>query len=247
MGLKRDPLALRRVSQATGVNIVMGTGWYQKMFHPVDMSERTVEQLADDIVRDVTEGVNGTDVRSGIIGEIGVNGNPIEPNEIKNIRAAAQASRRTGAAITVHKGGCGSDEMHRVLTTFAEEGADLSRVVMGHSDILVGDIPFIEELLDRGVVIEFDLMGREASLVPSVTAQVAEGIPKLLERGHEDKLVLSHDVCWKVHLKHYGGYGYSYLLEKFLPHLRTVGVTDEQIDKMVVQNPKRILPLVEPK
>ena len=246
MGLKRDPLALRRVSEATGVNIVMGTGWYQKMFHPAQMDEWTVEDIADAIVRDVAEGVGGTDVRAGIIGEIGVNGNPISPNETKSIRAAAQASVRTGAAVTVHKGGCGPDEMHQTLTTFAEEGLDLSRVVMGHSDMLADDLPFLEELIDRGVTIEFDLMGREAALVPSVTARVAEGIPKLLEKGHEDRLVLSHDVCWKVHLKHYGGFGYSYLLEKFLPHLRTVGVSEAQIDKMMVQNPKRILPLVPP-
>ncbi len=246
IGLKRAPLALRRLSEATGLNVVMGTGWYQKLYHPADMAERAVESIADNIVRDVTVGVGGTGVRAGIIGEIGVNGNPIEPNEFKSIRAAAQASRRTGAAISFHKGGAGA-ERHDTLTAVAEEGGDLTRVIMGHSDELALDLPFMKELLDRGVWIQFDLMGREEALVPSITARVAEGIPKLIDAGYEDRILLSHDICWKVHLKHYGGFGYSYLLEKFLPHLRTVGVSEAQIDKMMVQNPKKVLPLVEPK
>ena len=70
IGIRRDPLAMARVSQATGLNVVMGSGWYQKLYHPADMDQRTVEDMTDEIIRDVTVGVGGTAIRSGIIGEV---------------------------------------------------------------------------------------------------------------------------------------------------------------------------------
>ncbi|MCH8205798.1 MAG: aryldialkylphosphatase [Chloroflexi bacterium] len=247
IGLKRDPLALRRVSEATGLNIVMGASWYQKLYHPSDMDERTVEEMTDEIVRDVTVGVDGTDVRSGIIGEVGVNGRPIIENEVKSVRASARASSLTGAAISFH-GPMVAAEKHRVLDIVEEEGADLGRVVMGHSDSMAyDDLPLAIELLSRGVYIELDMIGRETVLGLSLTAKDVVSIPKLIAAGYEDRIVLSHDVCWKTQLKYYGGSGYSFILEKFLPHLRETGVTNEQIDKMMVENPRRILTFVEPR
>ena len=245
IGLKRDPRALRRVSEATGLNILMGTGYYQKVFHPEDMDRRSVEDLTDVIVRDVTVGVADTGIRSGIIGEIGIHGGPITPNETRSIQAAARASKLTGAAVTFHRGGEGA-ERGETLNIFAEEGEDLTRVIMGHSDEIAGDVPLMVEFLERGVYIQFDLIGREEALVESVTALDARAIPELIGAGYEDRILLSHDVCWKVHLKRYGGFGFSFILEKFLPHLRERGVTDSQIDKMMVENPKRVLPFVRP-
>ena len=98
MGLNRAPLALRQVSEATGVNIVMGTGWYTTTFHPYDMDQRTVEEITDEIVADVTVGVGDTGVRSGIIGEIGINGAPITSNrdqEYSGRGASVYADGRT--------------------------------------------------------------------------------------------------------------------------------------------------------
>ena len=92
IGLGRDPAGLLQVSNATGLHIVMGAGWYTDSFHPPDMDSRTAEDLTDIIIRDVTVGAEGTTVRSGIIGEVGV-GNALSPNELKSARAAARASR----------------------------------------------------------------------------------------------------------------------------------------------------------
>jgi phosphotriesterase-related protein len=83
IGLGRDPLALKKVANATGLNIIMGSGWYQRAYHPNDMDRRTVEDLADEIIQDITVGVNHTGIRAGIIGEVGINGDPITPNEEK--------------------------------------------------------------------------------------------------------------------------------------------------------------------
>ena len=162
IGLRRDPVAMLNVSNQTGLNVVMGAGWYQKLFHPPDMDQRTVEDMADEIVRDITVGVGDTGIRSGIIGEVGVQGDPIEPNEVKSIRASARAARVTGAAISFHRGGADREEKLQVVSILGEEGADFSRVVFGHSDPIAGDMPLMLELLSHGVYIQFDLLGRVA-------------------------------------------------------------------------------------
>ncbi len=256
-GIHRDPVGLLRVSRATGLNIVMGSGWYQKAYHPPDMDELTVEDMGEEIVRDINFGVRDTGIRSGVIGEVGVQGGPIEPNEVKSIRASVRASRATGAAISFHLGGQGREKF-QTLAIMDEEGVDRSRVIYGHSDSSAGDIPLLLELLREGVYVQFDLMGRVGvplELEPSdggvglslpLTALVAAAIPRLIAAGHVDQILLSQDVCTKVQLKAYGGTGYSYILETFLPHLRSRGVSDEHIRKMMVENPKRVLTLAEP-
>ena len=258
IGLKRDPEALLRVSEATGLHVVMGTGYYQRVYHPVDMDQRSVEDLTEVIVTDVTEGVNGTGIRSGIIGEIGVNGGPIRPNEEKSIRAAGLASLVTGAPISLHRGGVGA-ERHQTLDILEEFGVDLERVILGHSDEIADDMGLLLELLERGPYVQLDLIGRdevvrsidvlgpEEGLGPSVTARDAEAVPRLIEAGYEDKVLLSHDVCWKTHLKRYGGFGYSFILERFIPHLLNTGVEQSSIQKMMVTNPARILAFAKPR
>ena len=246
IGFKRDPEALLRVSKATGLNIVMGTGYYQKVFHPLDMDSRSVEELTAVIVRDVTTGVRDTGIRSGIIGEIGVQGDPVTANDIKSVRAAARASRLTGAAVSFHKGGEGT-ERFQVLGEFAEEGGDPSRAIMGHSDFMADDLELVLEVAERGVYIQFDLIGRSEDLGESFAGKDTRAILALVEAGYEDRILLSHDVCWKVHLKHYGGFGYSFILEHFLPHLLEAGVTPAHVQKFMVENPARVLPFVAPR
>ena len=260
IGLGRDPLALRRVSNATGLNIVMGAGWYQKAYHPEDMDQRTAEDLADEIVRDVTVGVGDTGIRSGIIGEVGINGDPLTRNEIKSLQASARASRATGAAISLHRGGVGPEKL-QTITILEEEGADLSRVIFGHSDGIAWDIPLMLELLGQGVYIQFDMLGMDTNplfLYPqshslehitglALTPQVVEALPRLIAEGYEDRILLSQDVYTKMQLKRYGGYGYSFVLESVLPELRKRGVTEEQSRKLMVDNPACVLTRVEPK
>ena len=246
IGSKRDPEALRRVSEKTGVHIVMGTAYYQRVYHPDDMDSRTVEQLTDVIVRDVTVGVRDTGVRSGIVGEVGINGGPLTDNELKSMRAAARAARLTGAPVCIHLGGVGA-EKHRMLDIAADEGVDLERVIMGHCDELVDDMPLLYELLERGAYVAFDNLGREPEVVtPSRTAMIAQAIPGIIEKGYVDRILISQDVCWKMHLKAYGGLGYSFLLERFIPGLKTLGVTDSQVHTIMVENARRILTFTAP-
>lgn len=240
-GVGRDPAWLARLSERTGLHVVMGCGWYRGMHYPPEarIDRRSVDDLADELVREVAEGVRGTGVKPGIIGEIGTDKPWVSPAEERVHRAAARAARRTGLAITTH--GVMSPVALDQLRILEEEGADLSRVVVGHAD----SYPVLDhllELLRRGASVEFDFLGM------SFTPQERHGEGRilalaleLLGRGHAERLLLSQDVCHDAQLKRYDGNGYVYLAEAFLPRLRDAGVSEAEIETMTVGNPRRVL------
>jgi phosphotriesterase-related protein len=244
-GLSRDPEKLQRVSQASGLNVVMGAGWYQKMFHPRDMSVRTVDELTDIIVHDITVGVQNTRIRSGVIGEIGIEGRPLTDNELKSVRASARASRITGAPMSFHMGGGTPEEKQRVLDVVAEEGVDLHHVVMGHNG--TGDVAAMKRLTDRGPYIEFDFMGFGAqAATPEAANQIAQNIATLINAGLTDHIVVGQDVCTQAQLKKNGGGGFAFLSNMVIPALRAKGVSEEAIHQIMVDNPRRALTFVAP-
>jgi phosphotriesterase-related protein len=127
------------------------------------------------------------------------------------------------------------------LTIFEEEGADLSRVVIGHADSYPS-LDYYLEIIRRGASIEFDFLGM--SFTPTERygeGRVVELLCDLLSRGHADRILLSQDVCHNGQLKRYQGNGYVYLAEKFLPRLREARVSDDEIAQMTVLNPARLL------
>lgn len=241
-GLTRDPEALLRVSKASGLNVVMGAGWYQKALHPPDMAERTIEELTAIVVRDVTVGAQGTSIRSGIIGEVGVNGKPLEANELKSVRASARAARITGAPIMLHSFAT-NDEMMTVLDVIASEGVELTRVVMGHTG--GKEMEYMKRLFQRGVFVEWDYMG-QAPLPPAADAQRIESIAAIINAGYVDHVLLAHDVCTKAQLKKNGGGGYTYISNVILPGLKAKGISDETLRRIMVDNPRRALTFVTP-
>jgi phosphotriesterase-related protein len=245
-GLSRNPQGLKRISEASGLNVVMGAGWYQKMFHPRDMSVRTVEELTDIIVRDITVGVQGTKMRAGIIGEIGVEGRPLTDNEIKSTRASARASVVTGAPMSFHMGGGTPEEKQRILDIVQKEGVDLSHVVMGHNS--GGDVEQMKHITGRGAYIEFDFMGFGAqAITPEATEKLAQNITTLVNGGLTDRILVGHDVCTQMQLKKNGGGGFGYISNSLLPALKSKGVSDEAIHKIMVDNPRRVLTFVAPR
>ncbi|MCG7525349.1 aryldialkylphosphatase [Streptomyces sp. OfavH-34-F] len=249
-GLGRDPEGLLRLSRASGLHIVMGGGWYTPAFHPADMDERTVDELADAAVRDIVIGVDGTGIRSGVIGEVGADSVPLSDNELKSVRASGRASRVTGAPVTFHVGGVGEDKL-RVLDILAEEGVDPSSIVLGHAMEVAADPDLGRRVLDRGVFVEFDFLTSPGSpwghLFLSSDHKVARGIAELVERGHTGQILLGHDVCQKIQLKKYGGQGYDYIPRHFLPALRRLGVSETALHTIMVDNPARALAFAAPR
>jgi phosphotriesterase-related protein len=240
-GVGRDPEWLVGIAQASGLHVVMGTGWYRGAYYPAEarIDRRSVDDLADELVRDATEGVGTTGIRAGIIGEIGTDKPWVSALEERVHRAAARASRRTGLAITTHGvlSAVGLDQ----LRIFEEEGVDPARIVIGHADsypILAHHLAIIE----RGASVEFDFLGMPFSaLERHGEPRVIELLCELLARGHAGRILLSQDVCNDAQLRRYGGNGYTYLTDTFLPRLREAGVSDDEIETMTVANPRRVL------
>lgn len=252
-GLTRDPEALLRVATESGLNVVMGSGWYMKSLHPPDMSERTVEELTAILVHDIAVGAQGTAIRSGIIGEVGTGAfgdrGPLTDNELKSIRASARASRLTGAPITIHSF-APPDELQRALDIIASEGVDLNHVVMGHSGR--GDVAAMRRLTDRGAYIEFDFMGSApgtmggGGTLEESADRIATNIKALVDAGLTNRILISHDVCLPGQLKRNGGGGFTFISTMVIPALRAKGVSDEAIRTIMVENPRRVLTFVAP-
>jgi predicted metal-dependent phosphotriesterase family hydrolase len=240
-GVGRDPSWLEGLARASDLNIVIGCGWYRGAYYPTEalIDRRSVDDLADELVREATEGVGGTGIRPGIIGEIGTDKPWISALEERVHRAAARAARRTGLAITTHSvlSPVGLDQ----LRLFEDEGVDPGRIVIGHAD----SYPHIDHYLaivERGASVEFDFLGM--SFTPAERhgeARIVELLCDLLSRGYAEHILLSQDVCHDSQLRRYGGNGYTYLADTFLPRLREAGVEDAEIETMTVANPRRLL------
>ena len=239
-GVGRDPQRLRRLASATGLNIVMGCGWYREAYYPAELlvDRRTVDDLTDQIVREWTDGVGDTGIRPGIIGEIGTDKPWVSAREERVHRAAARASLRTGMAITTH--GVQSAVGLAQLAIFTQEGVDPGRVVIGHADSYL-DLDFYLAVLDAGANLQFDFIGHPFGIEEALEPRLVETIVELLERGYAPQLMLSQDVCHNRQLKAYGGAGYVYLHQHFLPTLRTAAVGEGEIKQMTIDNPARIL------
>lgn len=240
-GMQRDPEWLRGLATASKLHIVMGAGWYRTAYYPAEarIERRSVDDLADELVREATVGVGETGIRPGVIGEIGTDKPWISPAEERVHRAVARASARTGLAITTHA--VLSPVGLAQLRLFQEEGADPSRVVIGHADSYP-NLDHYLEIIRRGANVEFDFLGMSFSAVERHgEGRVVELLLELLSRGHADRILLSQDVCHDSQLKRYEGNGYVYLHEVFLPRLRAAGVGDAVIDQLTIENPRRIL------
>src|SRR6202007_571280 len=171
-GLGRDPEAIRAVSNLTGLNSVAGKGYYVEFTHPADMPTRSEESLAEEMTREIVEGVGAAQIRCGIIGELGCE--RVAASDLKGGRAGARAQRATGAPLSVHTMFLysGRDGGLRIATELERAGADLSRVVLCHQDGSGADFDYQQELLRLGLTLEYDVFGFEMGfVVDGVAAQ----------------------------------------------------------------------------
>jgi phosphotriesterase-related protein len=219
----------------------MGCGWYRGAYYPAEalIDRRSVDALADELVREIGDGVGASGIRPGIIGEIGTDKPWISAAEERVHRAAARAARRTGLAITTHA--VLSPVGREQLQIFEEEGVDPARVVVGHADSYPS-LDHYRSIVERGASVEFDFLGM--SFTPQERhgeGRIVELLCELLSRGHVERVLLSQDVCHNSQLKRYGGNGYVHLAETFLPRLREAGVSEAEIETLTIANPRRLL------
>ncbi|WP_273124180.1 phosphotriesterase family protein [Bacillus weihaiensis] len=241
VGLGRDPFALKRLSRRTGLTIIMGCGYYLENSMPSYIRDWSIEDIENDILSDLEVGVDGTDIKAGIIGEIGISPD-MSDLEVKVLRAAARAQKKTGHVLTIHLPGW-ERYGHEVLDIVEKEGGAIHKTILDHMNPSMEDVEYQTSLAKRGAFLEYDMIGIDF-LFPEGQSPSdednARAVLNLMEKGYEESLLLSHDVFLKICLKTYGGWGYSHILENFVPRLRNMGVSKAEIEKILKDNPRRV-------
>ena len=235
VGIGRQPAGLRRVSERSGVHIVMGAGWYRERCYAPYINEEMPDQLADRLVVELTEGVDGTDVRAGFIGEIGTERGCISPAQERVFRAAARAHVRTGCPILTHTTHFGELAVEQ-LDLLEEEGVDPRRVIVSHLGDRVG-IHWWMPIARRGAYLDVDNLAFSDGYAPLSVR--ADNVAAFVAEGLVDQVMLSNDICVLDQLASYGGPGYDNVITNFVPLLRERGITEDQIHIMMVTNPGR--------
>ena len=237
-GLGRNPLALQRISEAAGVNVVMGAAWYREIVYPHFVYELDSAALAERIVMEITTGVDGTGVRAGFIGEIGTERKFITPAQERVFRASGRAQRRTGVSVMTHTTHFGELALEQIAL-LREEQVPPDRIIISH----LGDrreTSLLLAIAREKVYLSIDNTGYNSDGYPGDDVRAAN-VKLLVAEGHLSQILLSGDVCLNTHLHAFGGKGYDHVPRKFLPLLRQAGVTEAEIHMMTVENPARAL------
>jgi phosphotriesterase-related protein len=244
-GLDPDPAGLAEIASRSGAHIVMGCGHYVDDYQDRANQTRSVGSFAAEMIGQIREGAWGTNIRAGIIGEIGCQV-PWTDLERRMLRGALLAQAETGAAVNIHPGRRHDQPLEIALFVAAHHG-DLERVVISHVDRTIFDEDELLRLADTGCVIEFDLFGQEQSFYPLADIDMPNDatrlklIRTLIARGHLARIVISHDICYRTRLTAFGGHGYAHIFENVVPMMRARGFAQSEIDAVLIDNPRRLL------
>lgn len=243
-GIGRAPEALVRISKATGLNIVMGSGYYLQSSHPPELAGMSADDVAEELIAEHRAGVGPDHVPIGLVGEIGVSAD-FTPDERKSLRGAAIAARETGLPLMIHLPGW-ERLAHEVLDIVAAEGQSIDRVILCHMNPSWDDGEYQRTLADRGAFLEYDMIGMDywyddqQVQCPS-DEDCAGAIAALVRDGYLDRLLLSQDVFVKMMLTPFGGNGYAHVQRHFLPRLLRHGLTEVDLAQLMVANPAAAL------
>ena len=243
MFLHRDAAFSKRVADESGLNVILATGVYTYDHLPQVLANRSEDEIAQIFVHEIDNGIQGTGIKAAFI-KCAADEAGVTPNVEKIHRAAARASQQTGRPIMAHSrpaSGTGLEQMR----VFNEEGVDPGKVQVAHTGD-TDDLDYIERLLDTGCWIGMDRYGLDIFLP---TEQRQKTVLSLLEKGHADRMFLSQDWCSTIdwftpemeeQLKPVAAPNWSmtFLFEQVIPELKERGMTDDQLNKMMVENPK---------
>ena len=229
----RNPQFMLDLMRDTGINVMACTGYYQDAFFPEHVAARSVEQLAQEMVDEIVIGIDGTELKAGIIAEIGSSEGVITPLEEKVFIAAARAHIETGRPISTHTSF--STMGLEQLVLLQAHGVDLSRVTVGHCD-LKDNLDNILRMIDLGAYVQFDTIGKNNYYPDENRIGM---LHELRNRGLLNRVMLSMDITRRSHLKTNGGNGYDYLLTTFIPQLRQSGFSQADVDTMLRDNPSK--------
>jgi phosphotriesterase-related protein len=260
-GMRVDPLGTRKVSQQSGVHIVITTGFYSRDSWPESFLAMGQKEMEAHMMEEIEKGLDGTDVRPGHV-KVAIEEDFSEP-EVNALRAGARVARRTGFSMTIHQGMLLPPEAGlRIAEILAEEKIEPDRVVLAHNDgnfvehdlrKLISEpeswglkLEIARALLERGLNLSIDCFGHYwdaevLGVAPTPDWQRMAGLVKLIQEGHARQLVLGTDTFVKILLRRFGGDGYCRLTSFVAPSLASVGVSEQEIRQITVDNPARIL------
>ena len=229
----RSPEKLKKISEITDINIIMGCGYYNEPYYPEYVHIKSTPELANILINEINNGVGTTEIKPGIIGEIGVDKLWIQGIEERVIRACARASNETGLRILTHNN---SQTNKHFLSILGEEGMIKNNIIFGNQDesLLYDDIAYV---LDQGCYVQFSTIGQEWINGDKRRAKV---LKKLINKGYEDQLLISTGINKRERLATNGGHGLIHIKKEFIPLLHNIGVSTSAVNKLVIDNPKRI-------
>jgi len=237
----RRPADLRRLSRALGLHIITGTGYYREKFQAPEVATRSVDELEQILLREVTGGIEGTDVRAGVIGELGTSGDAIQPVERRVLMAAGRVQRATNVPVMVHTEG----RRHVVLEAIEvlqASGADPARIHICHQN----GRPWWRDVVATGATIGHDCFGStfsidsETAMNPTDQERI-DDVRRIFDAGFGDRVMISNDICMKMRLHKYGGWGYDHIQTNLLPFLVKAGFTAAELQVLFVENPRRLV------
>ncbi|MDP3939124.1 MAG: phosphotriesterase-related protein [Deltaproteobacteria bacterium] len=239
INLGRDISVIKEVAEKAEMQIIAATGYYW-FEHPM-YQWREVEELVDFLIRDITDGIQGTDVKAGII-KCATDQPGVTDINKKLLQAAARMHRATGVPISTHSD-VHTHTGYKQQDVFEEEGVDLKRVVIGHCGDSE-DAGHLESIMKRGSLIGMDRFGIDM-LLP--TPQRVSVIAELCRRGYAEQMVLAHDAACHIDWFPKGmveatvpNWNFRHISDDVIPALRKEGVTEAQIEAMTVGNPRRV-------
>ena len=234
--------ATKAMAEATGLNIVLGTGHYHETYFDREWFETTsTNTIADYLIADLVDEIPGTGVRAGFLGEIAADYHYVTTAEERSFRAAARASNATGTMISTHAPTfpVGLAQLEILI----DEGVPPERIVIGHADT-VKHIDYSLAIARQGAFVQYDCMMTcriGGHLVEPEISRRVDYLKQLVDAGYEDQILTSQDVCARSHMHFKGGPGYTFLTEHFFPRLVEAGVDESVVTKICVDNPRRAL------
>ncbi|QFH68867.1 phosphotriesterase-related protein [Enterobacter sp. E76] len=229
----RNAPFMQRLMADTGIFVLPSTGYYQQAFYPPHVPQRSVDQLANEMIEEIRIGLDQTPLKARVIGEIGSSRGLITEDEKKVFQAAALAHLATGRPISTHT----------TLSTMGLEqlallkrcGVEPEHIVIGHCD-LKPNLDTVLALLDEGAWVQFDTIGKNDYFPDSERVAM---LMELCRRGLLGRVMLSMDITRRSHLRANGGLGFSWLLTGFVPMLHEAGMDQRDVDRMLRDNPAR--------
>lgn len=232
-GMGRDVHKLVEISKTLKLHIIASTGCYKDPFIPVQKADWNRDELATWMIDEIENGIDGTTIKPGVIGEIGSSLHEFKPIELELFYAATNAAKATKLPLSTHTT-LGTYALPQI-ELFSKEKLPLDQVIIGHQDLNEHD-EMVLEVLASGAFVALDTIGKENY---RSDADRLKSLLRFLAAGYEDQILLSSDLTRKSHLRVNGGQGYDVVLRTFIPALQAHGVTQKVIEKLLVKNPQQ--------